>query len=1132
MLLQDPPLAATVAGGLGQTVATGTPEVRRAQLKRRQDAVAVEVEGLGGTVTGRFDTLLNALVVRVPPGRLEALRKLPGIRSVSRERHFRPALNTSVPFIGARQVWGTGAAGGTGRGVRIGIVDSGIDYLHAAFGGAGDPDAYTNNDPTRIEPGTFPTAKVTGGHDFVGDDYDSGGVHGSTIPQPDPDPLDPAANGHGTHVAAIAAGVGVLAGGGAYGGPYTADLDLTAFSMGPGVAPEAELHAYKVFGKGGTTAFAILVQALERTLDPNQDGRFDDRMDVVNLSLGAAFGDGDASAPEVEAVNRLSQFGVVVVVAAGNDGNTRFICGSPGIASRAITVANSIDDGASFIGVRVTAPPEVAGEYSAVEARFTPPLASLEPVTAPVALAEPSIACEPLDNAEVLDGRIALMDRGGCFFVDKIRRAEAAGARGAVIINNVDGPPFEMGGQGDTTDIRIPAVMISREDGDRLRDALAGEVILTLAAFDAMARPDLADQLSETSSRGPSSVDARLKPDLAAPGTGILSARAGSGSDRTSLSGTSMAAPHVAGSAALLRGRHPDWSAEDIKAALMNTALPIGLPGGSPYPVTRIGAGRVQMVPALETLLTVTTQSSGGEVAMTFGSLRMSQPDSQIRELRVVHRGPDTVSIRIAVTQDFGTPGIALVPLTESLELGPHESRTVTMRLDVTPQDLPLPMDPSGPLLVGGRPRLVCGEAGGRVELDTGNGILRVPWHAMVQATASHRSTTRTVGLPPTAAVTVPLATRGTSAHPRPLVSVLRPGFHSMPGPDSPGHLKAVGVASNFRTAVHPDGARLMFGIATEGPWLTPQHHLLSLEVEVDTDDDGLADFVLLNASGGNLLAQSLEPRFANDALMTLVLDASRTGTVLAPGDLLNLLDPEFRDTAPFGNRVALLSAPISALELGTDRTRFRYRAIATSRSDGVRTETPWVDHDLAHPVLDATPDGLLGTPFFDAGRDLRVVAFPDEARHQGYGRERPLEVLVLHQHADGSDPVERVTLDLDDPDTDGDDLPDLWELEWFGDLEATADGDEDQDGIPNLSEFLAGSHPAEIRLSPPDAATLTLRWTAPTGRPCRLERAPRLEGPFETLHREIPTVSGFLEFEDPGMLSDAGTAYYRVVAE
>jgi subtilisin family serine protease len=193
---------------------------------------------------------------------------------------------SSVPFIGAPNVWG-GIAAADGTGVRIGIIDTGIDYTHADFGGSGLVSDYISNNRTIIEAGTFPTAKVVGGYDFVGDAYNAGSTNSDT-PVPDPDPLDCA--GHGSHVAGIAAGLGVLINGATYNGPYTNGRDFTQFKIGPGVAPRALLYALKVFGCSGSVDDSVLLQAVEWAADPNNDTNFVDRLDAVNLSIGSFFG--------------------------------------------------------------------------------------------------------------------------------------------------------------------------------------------------------------------------------------------------------------------------------------------------------------------------------------------------------------------------------------------------------------------------------------------------------------------------------------------------------------------------------------------------------------------------------------------------------------------------------------------------------------------------------------------------------------------------------------------------------------------------------------------------------------------------------------------------------------------------
>ncbi|MEV7024448.1 S8 family serine peptidase, partial [Kitasatospora sp. NPDC093558] len=250
--------------------------------------------------------------------------------------------------------------GNTGKGVRIGVIDSGIDYTHADFGGPGTEAAYRSVERGKPAPaGLFPTAKVIGGKDLVGDDYDPdpSSPHHQPVPHPSDNPIDCDRNGHGTHVAGTAAGFGVTADGHTYTGPYRAGLDPAGFKVGPGAAPGAQLYAIRVFGCEGSTD--RLAQALDLAADPNGDGDLGDRLDIVNLSLGSRFGSPDDA--DAVAVDHLAALGTVVVAAAGNEGDVYGIGGSPGTAARAIAVAASVHGHADTDGITVLAPAALAG---------------------------------------------------------------------------------------------------------------------------------------------------------------------------------------------------------------------------------------------------------------------------------------------------------------------------------------------------------------------------------------------------------------------------------------------------------------------------------------------------------------------------------------------------------------------------------------------------------------------------------------------------------------------------------------------------------------------------------------------------------------------------------------------------
>ena len=183
---------------------------------------AKQLEADGVRMTRRHSRLVNALRVRVAPGKRAALAKRAGVKRVERLRVYEPLTTNSVPAIGAKTAWGTRTTGFDGEGMRIAVIDSGVDYTHSMFGGAGTKAAYQTNDANKVEGGTFPTEKVDG-WDFAGKDYSEA----NDVPLPDGDPLDRSGYGHGTHVAGIVGGVGVTKQGQPYDGAYYAGLDLS-----------------------------------------------------------------------------------------------------------------------------------------------------------------------------------------------------------------------------------------------------------------------------------------------------------------------------------------------------------------------------------------------------------------------------------------------------------------------------------------------------------------------------------------------------------------------------------------------------------------------------------------------------------------------------------------------------------------------------------------------------------------------------------------------------------------------------------------------------------------------------------------------------------------------------------------
>ena len=240
------------------------------------------IKAAGGKVTGRYQYAYNGVRVRAAGKRLSDLAAIKGVVAIRPLKTYSIDNTNAVPYVGAPAAWQ--ANGATGEGVTIAVIDTGIDYTHADFGGPGTTAAYDANNPAVIESGSFPTAKVIAGYDFAGNDYDADGEAGSHHADSRSRPARlrrPRLARSGT-----AAGQGVLADHSTYAGPYDSSIYAASgkFTVGPGVAPEAKLVALKVFGCEGTTS--LVVDALEWVASYNVSHA--DGIDVVNMSLGSA----------------------------------------------------------------------------------------------------------------------------------------------------------------------------------------------------------------------------------------------------------------------------------------------------------------------------------------------------------------------------------------------------------------------------------------------------------------------------------------------------------------------------------------------------------------------------------------------------------------------------------------------------------------------------------------------------------------------------------------------------------------------------------------------------------------------------------------------------------------------------
>lgn len=574
---------------------------------RSQAAAIAEAESLGARVIFRYSRLVNGFSAEMSAEAAAVVAARSDVVLVEPVAIVQRLNETSVPFVGAPAVWKD--LGVRGKGITVAVVDTGVDYTHANFGGPGTVTAYEANDPRVIEPGTFPTSKVIGGYDFVGGNYDVlDDDPTNDTPVPDPDPLDDGVVGdHGTHVAGTCCGNGVPG------------------VIGRGVAPKAKILAVKIWHTGNSTA-DVLVAGYEFAVDPNGDGNLRDAADVLSFSGGVDYG--PPSSTEAKAANAVVKAGTDFVASAGNSGNqpagfSGYIIGTPASASRVIGVAASVDQFvAQTLTVNdpagVTLPdggPIVHQEWSPaltedvtaeiVDARqFDPPASSS---------GDPSptdrILCDAVPSGSPFAGKLALiykgaLDAGDCFVEDKVINAQAAGAIGVVIWDGFGGLPGQIGTGGNEGQVTIPAVDLGGNDAAVLAASVSPaapgsyNTVATTVTVGATAVliPGYEDRMVDFTSEGPARVSSALKPDISAPGSDIRSADAGSGDGAVVFSGTSMSAPHVSGVMALLREIHPAWSPARLKALVMNQATQelANLDGSAPVPATVIGSGRVQ----------------------------------------------------------------------------------------------------------------------------------------------------------------------------------------------------------------------------------------------------------------------------------------------------------------------------------------------------------------------------------------------------------------------------------------------------------------------------------------------------------------------------------------------------------
>lgn len=910
--LAEEPAAALVARSADMSDPALTDRVREhIRLSRRaHKRIHDELSQLGGVVVADLVRVANAVQADVPARAIGRILALPGVKGVHPVPTYSRSTASASGLIGAPQMWGTAETGLTGKGVRVAIIDTGIDYLHADLGGVGDPAQYESNDRALVEPGTFPTTKVIGGWDFVGDAY-----NGENNAQPDADPLDCAtvqgtniSGGHGTHVAGIVAGNGVLSDGTAYPGPYLASFDPLMFRIGPGMAPEASLYALKVFGcEGGTN---MVASALEWAADPNDDGDLSDRVDVVNMSLGSSYA--IATPVDKKQVENLTKLGTLVVVAAGNDGDVFFAAGSPATYTESVAIAATTDS-QTFLGMEVLSPASVQGDYACVEGFFTKPLATAGTVEGQVVATSPADACSTLTNASALQGKIALINRGKCTFVSKVQEAQDAGALAVVMVDNADADvPFAMGGDGGT--LGIPGVMITKVSGAKLAPQLGNNVTVRLDPKHIYPQGVGADHMASFSSRGPRATDWLLKPDVAAPGVGIDSAGVASGNSPRQMSGTSMACPVAAGGAALLRQAAPGLGPLEIKAQMMNGAEPLFDAAGHPTPVSLGGSGRLALVHSASLKMTAAAESPSGAVSLSFGSIVTDVATSATRTLVITNHSDKARDVDVKVAPSYALEGVLVQPEKTAVQVPASSTVSVSIRIDVDPQKLPpAATDAHTAPVVWEYTRHFLVEAAGHVIVTDVNDpamVLRVPYHSSIRPGSNrHAGAASKCAGAADGSVAIPI--EGSSAHPDPVTSAFEVLATSTEGDakDPAADILALGVATNLATKTPYEDASIYFGVAVAGTWPTIARGPLSmLGVAIDVDGDDEPDFAVQAAPLSN------SGPFLD--VLAAVLYNVKTGETAGSPRFLNIVPRDQRDTEPFDNGVIVFPVTIGSLGL------------------------------------------------------------------------------------------------------------------------------------------------------------------------------------------------------------------------
>lgn len=714
--LEGPSLAVLARGGNAagrQPLGRSGLVAAQAALRRQQAAPAAAIAATGATVVARYQAIVNGFLVHATPEQIAEIALVTGVVSVARApvarmpgsgaAHessaavadaadlaaleparvvptARPA-NLGVPWIGAPRVWSE--LGWRGETALVAVLDTGVDYSHAAFGGPGTEQAYLGNNENIVESGTFPTSRVVGGYDLAGPRYSPhavcgmpgiGGQDCHREPRPDDDPLD--TRGNGTHVSSIIAG-------------------QAAGTLTEGVAPAARLVALKIFGNPTRAPVVtdLLVGAFDWVVSNNLQldvpGFATAPIDVVHVGLTDDWLSGSLETERL--VKEASDAGLVVVVAFGNHGGQPYLAGPVASATWSLGVAATYAPGEH--GLLYEADWTAEGQPRHVEGVAAESLIEGQVPVWPAGfsgdLAWMGSACTDAPEEQPVSGKVALIERGGCEFIEKMANAQTAGATAVIVYTSSDRPVSAMGG---TAPIGIPGVMIDHAGGLALRSALTAGARVPVRVY----KPDFdvrADVMTSFSNRGPARLSAGVKPQLAAPGWSIPGAWPGA--KTSAQSGTSMSAAHVAGTAALLaqrnKARRLGLEAPEMGALLINYAAPTVRTTRSDAttlaPVTLTGAGRVDAWASA--VGNTSVHSEDGIAELSFGHVHVLDQPARLSRTLFLHNLATTAKsyaprLALLKPQEDGDAGVSLAfePPRITVAAGGKAQVKVTLSVD------------------------------------------------------------------------------------------------------------------------------------------------------------------------------------------------------------------------------------------------------------------------------------------------------------------------------------------------------------------------------------------------------------------------------------------------------------------